>query len=529
MFARNAISRSVATHRFVRNVSKLPTVGALPIIGSSHKLFNIQLVDGSKGSLVNNFYDAVYAWYKDLGPVYTIGSPARKGYGIKNLSVVCADPVEYTKVLQNEGRNPIGLGQNVWIVAGAMKETDSKITQFFHQGEEWRRLRMATQKALMSPSKINGYMSGMCYAAASASIGFERNQDQMNIFGYQCSFDVFCVVCFGRLMKTAVAETDMEYKYFCQDVNYLIEELGSIGMSPTEIVLYKTGYRTKRFLKWVKTFESTAARCQELITDFLKRRDREELDEFELQSYMASNLSHVEESMTSLTEQEFKEMTTFLLIASVDTTSTILQWILIHLAFYPEVQAKVRNEILSKVSQNGCSEELAGVMRKGIKKQLPYLSSVIREIHRVRPAMAWTATKDPQCEVDLGGYKVSAGVPCILDIFSIQNDPDIVDNPQEFCPERWEESAIRARVGTKAEVLDHPLLKDPFSAGARMCPGSRVARVEVFAIIATLVRKYEFSLAPGQDIKTINDIKYKFAATIPPKVMPKFVVKKLVP
>merc|ERR1719233_141066 len=243
---------------------------------------------------------------------------------------------------------------------------------------------------------------------------------------------------------------------------------------------------------------------------------------------MAANLTHGEKSKTSLTEQEFKEMTAFLLIASVDTTSTILQWILIHLAFYPEVQAKVRNEILSKVSQNGSSEQLAGVMRKGIKKQLPYLSSVIREIHRVRPAMVWTAIKDPQCEVDLGGYKVSAGVPCTLDIFSIQNDPDIVDNPLEFRPERWEESAVRARVGTKAEVLDHPLLKDPFSAGSRMCPGSRVARVEVFAIIATIVRKYEFSLAPDQDIKSIYDIKYKFAATTTPKVMPKFVVKSLV-
>merc|ERR1719285_60941 len=220
-------------------------------------------------------------------------------------------------------------------------------------------------------------------------------------------------------------------------------------------------------------------------------------------------------------------MTTFLLIVSVDTTSSILQWVLIHLAFYPRVQAKVRHEILSQVSQSGSSEELAVVMRKGVKKQLPYLSSVIREVHRVRPAIAWTAVKEPQCAIDLRGWEIPAGVPCQLDLFSIQNDPDIVSDPFEFCPERWEESAVRARKGTKAEVLDHPLLKDPFSAGARMCPGSRVARVEVFAIIATLVRKYEFSLAPGQEIKTINDIKYKNAATLHPCVMPKFIVKSL--
>jgi len=528
MFARNAISRSVATYRRASSLSKLPAVGAFPIIGSTHKLFNIKLVDGSKGSFVNNRHDATYSWYKQFGPVYTIGLLGRKGLGWKNLSVVCADPEAYTKVLQNEGRNPIGTVQDVWILAGTMEEMDSKITQFFHEGEEWRRLRMATQKALMSPSKINGYMSGICHAAASASIGFERNQDQLDIFGYQCSFDVFCVVLYGRLMKAAVSETDIEHKSFCENLWWLIEELSAISLSPTEVVLYNAGYHTKRFSKWVKTFESTAAQCQVLITDFLKRRSQGKLDEFELQSYMASNLSRVEESMTSLTEQEFKDMTTFLLVFSMNTTSSILQWVLIYLAFYPEIQAKVRNEILSKVSQNGSPEELAGVMRKGIKKELPYLSSVIRETHRVRPAMVWTATKEPHCEVDLGGYKVSAGVPCTLDIFSIQNDPDIVDNPLEFFPDRWEESAVRARVGTKAEVLDHPLLKDPFSAGARNCPGYRVARIEVFAIIATLVRKYEFSLAPGQDIKTIYDIKTKSAATIIPKVMPKFVVKSLV-
>jgi len=528
MFARRIILRSVGTYRCASNLSHIPTVGALPLIGSTHKLFNIKVEDGRRISIIDGFYDAIYAHYKQCGPVYTLGLPFRKGVGLKNLVVVCVDPVEYVNVLQNEGRNPIGLAQNAWLLAAVMEHTDSTIKNFFTQGEEWRRIRTATQKSLLSPSKVNGWMSGICKAAADASPGFERNKDQLQVFGYQCSFDVFSVVIFGQLMKTAIGETDSEHKCFCEDVNYLIEELGSLGFSPREILLYKIGLHSPRLRKWVKTFEATAQRCQVLINEFLKKRSRKELNEFELQSYMSANLTYGEESKKSLTEQEFKDMTTFLLIASVDTTSSILQWVLIHLALYPKVQAKVRNEILSQVSQSGSSEELAEVMRKGVRKQLPYLNTVIREVHRVRPALAWTAIKEPQCDIDLGGYSIPAGVPCQLDLFCLQNDPGIVENPFEFYPERWEESAVSARIGTKAEVLDHSLLREPFSAGVRMCPGSRVARVEVFAIIATLVRKYEFSLAPGQEIKTIYDIKYKLDSTITPSSMPKFIVKSLV-
>jgi len=527
MLARRIISRSVTTRRCSSKLSKIPTVGALPFIGSAHKLFNIKLDDGRRISLLDKFYDGIYSHYKQFGPVYTVGIPGRSGVGLKNLFVVCVDPVEYVKVLQNEGRNPIGLIQSTWLIAAAFGHADSKVKDFFTDGEKWRRLRMATQKALLSPSKVNSWISGICKAAENASRGFEQNKDQLQDFLYKCSFDVFSVVCFGQLMKTATGETNNKHKTLAEDLNFLVEEIGSLCLTPREILLGNIGWRSRRFLNWVKTFEVVSQQCHELINEFLKRRNREQLNEFELMSYMAANLTHGEVSKTSLTEQEFRDMTTFLLLASVDTTSNILQWVLIHLALFPEVQTKLRNEILSKISPNGSSEELAEVMRKGVKKQLPYLNSIIREVHRVRPAVAWATVKEPQCDVDLGGYLIPAGVPCQLDLFCLQNDSDILDNPLEFCPERWDESAVSARAGTKAEVLDHPLLKEPFSAGARMCPGSRVARVEVFVIISTLVRKYEFSLAPGQEIKTIYDIPYKFGATIAPSVMPKFIIKGL--
>jgi len=526
MFVRRVLPRIPTTRRCVHTLSHLPTVGALPFIGSLHKLFRIKTTDGQTVSILQ-YPDAVYAFYKQHGPVYTLGLPGVKGVGSRSLVVVCTDPVEFVKVIQNEGRCPIGAIQQQWVFHEANKSLGTTIQDFFTQGEEWRRLRLATQKSLLSASAVNGYISGICKAAADASPAFEWNKDELTVFTNQCSFDVFCTVCFGQLMHTATGKTNNANQLFCQKSNAMVSEVFPLMLSIKERFFNKIGYASARFSKMTKNLEAVNERCSELIDEFLERRSRGELNEFELRSYMAVNLSKGEESNSSLTDQEFKEMTSLLLMTSVDTTSGILCWVLIHLALYPEVQAKVREEILSHVSQSGSSQELAEALSKGAQKVFPYLCAVIREVHRVRPALVAATSKAPVCEINLGGYQIPAGVSCRLDLFSMQNDPDIVDNPRDFRPERWLQSAVDARKGTPAEIIDHRLLREPFSAGARMCPGSRVARVEVLAVVSTLVRKFEFTLAPDQGIKTIYDIKYYQATTIRPKQMPKFIIKSL--
>eukprot|EP00041_Stephanoeca_diplocostata_P017130 m.340910 g.340910 ORF g.340910 m.340910 type:complete len:96 (-) comp20603_c0_seq14:2348-2635(-) len=75
---------------------------------------------------------------------------------------------------------------------------------------------------------------------------------------------------------------------------------------------------------------------------------------------------------------------------------------------------------------------------------------------------------------------------------------------------------VNARKGTVAEVVDHPLLRAPFSAGARMCPGSRVADLEVLLLAAQLVRDYKITLA-DPTITQLSDIPYQTKLTIQPQ------------
>ena len=69
------------------------------------------------------------------------------------------------------------------------------------------------------------------------------------------------------------------------------------------------------------------------------------------------------------------------------------------------------------------------------------------------------------------------------------------------------------RKGTAAEVIDHKLLSTPFSFGARMCLGGRVAQVEMSVFLARIVREWEFSLedpdathTPVQPLMTVPDV-----------------------
>jgi len=237
-------------------------------------------------------------------------------------------------------------------------------------------------------------------------------------------------------------------------------------------------------------------------------------------------LSKQEQVEDGLTLQEFKDILPAFLGAGIDNASAVINWVLLFLALYPEAQTKVRQEVLRSVTIEGSSQDLVEALSRP-KRSFPYLNMVIREVHRIRPVIVSPIMKTTEKEIELGGYAIPAGTICQMDGHSIQNDREIVEDFSKFIPERWSTEAVNARKNTAAEVLDHPLLRNAFSAGARMCPGHRVAQLEVITMIVTLVRHWEFTLAPGQGISDYSDIKYFQGLSIQPKPMPKFSVKRL--
>ena len=120
-------------------------------------------------------------------------------------------------------------------------------------------------------------------------------------------------------------------------------------------------------------------------------------------------------------------------------------------------------------------------------------------------------------ELDIHGETIPQDSIIGFDSYSMGMDPQLVDDPEVFRPERWLDSnEIQARKGTPAEALDHVFFRDPFSQGARKCPGSRVAVNETQLILSQFVLDWKVT-APAS-VKSYKDIPYKMQTLLVPQL-----------
>jgi len=287
-------------------------------------------------------------------------------------------------------------------------------------------------------------------------------------------------------------------------------------MKPYESIMgVVLNVETERMRTYRKMWLDVLAQSGNFVDDFVERRERGELSEIEKRSYLAVNLDKREEDHTDLSVQELKEIASVLLGVSIDTTSSILNWNLVTLALHPEVQETARKEVMAAESIT------KAVMDSGRKGSFPYLNAVIRETHRVRNPVPTPMVKTPNIDVEIGGYLVPKDTKVTFDAYSLCNNLDVLPDAREFKPERWLPEAVAERVGTPSEVIDHPLLRSPFSAGARMCPGSRVAQREVVLLLAHLLKRWRFSF---EDVSSLAEVKSKQGALVQPSDMPKLII-----
>ncbi|XP_044151289.1 cytochrome P450 2C39-like [Bufo gargarizans] len=188
-----------------------------------------------------------------------------------------------------------------------------------------------------------------------------------------------------------------------------------------------------------------------------------------------------------------------LLAAGTYTMTSTLKFSLVVMAHYPEIQAKVQQEIdeLTK------SLRLPEIMDK---PQLPYTNAVIHEVQRIldlSPVALFHATTE---EVKFRSYTIPKGAIVIPFLTSVLTDPSQWETPEEFNPGHFldEDGQFRTRLAFM-----------PFSTGRRSCLGEHMARMEIFLIFSALLQKFTFTLPPGakrQNAKFLNSNKHQIIA-----------------
>ncbi|THU90950.1 cytochrome P450 [Dendrothele bispora CBS 962.96] len=217
---------------------------------------------------------------------------------------------------------------------------------------------------------------------------------------------------------------------------------------------------------------------------------------------MRGNLNAAEDK---LDEKEIIAQMSTLIFAAMDTTSNALSRVLELLSAHPEVQTKLRQELVDARNDNA---ELS----YDTLVALPYLDAVCRETLRLFPSipmLSRISTRDvvvplskPITGVD--GRKISElALPkdTLVFIGSINSnrDPELWGTDAfEFKPERWLSSLPQAVVDAHLPGVYSNLMT--FGAGVRSCIGFKFAQLEMKAVLAGLVSTFKFSLTKDKKI-----------------------------
>jgi cytochrome P450 len=180
-----------------------------------------------------------------------------------------------------------------------------------------------------------------------------------------------------------------------------------------------------------------------------------------------------------LTEIELRDNVLTFIAAGHETTSLALTWALYLIANAPDIQDRLYTEIHTTYGTEPlCSEALTN---------LPFHEAVVKEAMRLFPPVSVLQRIAAQ-DVSIGTIAVRKGDLLASLIYVMQRSHLLYDAPAMFVPDRF----LDHRADTR-----HRFAWMPFGAGPRICIGLRLAMMESVAILATLVRRLEFSPNPN--------------------------------
>ncbi|XP_039257127.2 cytochrome P450 2U1-like [Styela clava] len=171
-------------------------------------------------------------------------------------------------------------------------------------------------------------------------------------------------------------------------------------------------------------------------------------------------------------------------LAGSETTSTTICWAVLFLSRNQDIQNKFYNEIMDVIGD-------AKQPSTAFADEMPYSKAVIQEVLRMRPIAPIAIPHRARQEGTIMGYRIPKGAIVAANIFAIQNNDEVWNNPKMFDPFRHIDAD--GKFVKSANVI-------PFSIGARQCLAMQLANMELFLIIVSLFQRYRFEFAGDSDI-----------------------------
>lgn len=168
--------------------------------------------------------------------------------------------------------------------------------------------------------------------------------------------------------------------------------------------------------------------------------------------------------------------------SGTDTSAGTMEWVMSLILKHPKVLQKAQSELDYCVGYNRLVDE-------SDLSKLTYLHCVIKETMRLYPAGPLLPHESSK-ECTVGGYRIPRGTLLLVNVWAIQHDPKIWDEPMRFKPERFRDCE-GTRDGFKFI---------PFGSGRRGCPGENLSMRTIALTLASLLQCFEWETNEKMDM-----------------------------
>uniref|UniRef100_A0A7N5P6V5 Steroid 21-hydroxylase n=1 Tax=Ailuropoda melanoleuca TaxID=9646 RepID=A0A7N5P6V5_AILME len=199
----------------------------------------------------------------------------------------------------------------------------------------------------------------------------------------------------------------------------------------------------------------------------------------DMMDYMLQRVGkpRVEEDHGQLLEGHVHMSVVDLFIGGTETTATTLSWAVAFLLHHPEIQRRLQEELDRELGPGASGSRIP----YRDPARLPLLTATIAEVLRLRPVVPLALPHRTTRPSSILGYDIPEGTIVIPNLQGAHLDETVWERPHEFRPDRF------LVPGASPRVL-------AFGCGARVCLGEPLARLELFVVLAQLLRA--FTLRP---------------------------------
>jgi cytochrome P450 len=196
-----------------------------------------------------------------------------------------------------------------------------------------------------------------------------------------------------------------------------------------------------------------------------------------------------DEAGQPLSDQQLLGHVNILLVAGHETSTTMSSWLLYLLASHPDYLARVRAELDGLLG----TDPDAPVTLDAVKA-MRLLGNALTEAGRLYAPVV-NGPRGVVKGFDFGGYHVPAGQQVRYSIAAGHLLPSVFADPERFDPDRF--------AAPREEDKKTPYALVTFGGGPRICIGVNFAQVEIKALAAHVLRRFDLDILPGQNVRQI--------------------------